>query len=189
MTTTVEPDSDPSPETRPEPQSRVGSILKYDVPASLVVFLVAVPLSIGIAVASGAPIMAGLIAAVVGGILAGILGGSPLQVSGPAAGLTVVVAELVNQFGWGVTCAITVLAGAVQVLLGMSRIARSALAISPVVVHAMLAGIGITMRCNRFTFSSAVSPKAPRFRTSWPSPRPSRTASGRRSSSAESWSC
>ncbi|WP_197478712.1 SulP family inorganic anion transporter, partial [Rhodococcus sp. EPR-279] len=145
MTTTVEPDSDPSPETRPEPQSRVGSILKYDVPASLVVFLVAVPLSIGIAVASGAPIMAGLIAAVVGGILAGILGGSPLQVSGPAAGLTVVVAELVNQFGWGVTCAITVLAGAVQILLGMSRIARSALAISPVVVHAMLAGIGITI--------------------------------------------
>jgi carbonic anhydrase len=145
VTTTVEPDSDPSPETRSEPQSRFGSILKYDVPASLVVFLVAVPLSIGIAVASGAPIMAGLIAAVVGGILAGILGGSPLQVSGPAAGLTVVVAELVNQFGWGVTCAITVLAGAVQILLGMSRIARSALAISPVVVHAMLAGIGITI--------------------------------------------
>ncbi|OZD07156.1 carbonic anhydrase [Rhodococcus sp. 06-235-1A] len=145
MTTTVEPDSEPSRKTRPEAQSRVGSILKYDVPASLVVFLVAVPLSIGIAVASGAPIMAGLIAAVVGGILAGILGGSPLQVSGPAAGLTVVVAELVNQFGWGVTCAITVLAGAVQILLGMSRIARSALAISPVVVHAMLAGIGTTI--------------------------------------------
>jgi carbonic anhydrase len=89
--------------------------------------------------------MAGLIAAVVGGILAGILGGSPLQVSGPAAGPTVVVAELVNQFGWATTCAITVLAGLVQVLLGMSRIARSALAISPVVVHAMLAGIGITI--------------------------------------------
>ncbi|WP_442972846.1 SulP family inorganic anion transporter [Rhodococcus sp. IEGM 1354] len=145
MTTTAEHDSEPSPKTRSEPPSRVGSIMKYDLPASLVVFLVAVPLSIGIAVASGAPIMAGLIAAVVGGILAGILGGSPMQVSGPAAGLTVVVAELVNQFGWATTCAITVLAGLVQVLLGMSRIARSALAISPVVVHAMLAGIGITI--------------------------------------------
>nr|WP_230594045.1 MULTISPECIES: bifunctional SulP family inorganic anion transporter/carbonic anhydrase [Rhodococcus] len=123
----------------------MGSILKFDVPASLVVFLVAVPLSIGIAVASGAPVMAGLIAAVIGGILAGALGGSPLQVSGPAAGLTVVVAELVNQFGWAVTCLITVGAGAVQILLGLSRIARHALAISPVVVHAMLAGIGVTI--------------------------------------------
>ncbi|MGA9873098.1 MAG: SulP family inorganic anion transporter [Rhodococcus sp. (in: high G+C Gram-positive bacteria)] len=147
MTATVDndsPDSESTP-TNSESTSRIGSILKFDVPASLVVFLVAVPLSIGIAVASGAPIMAGLIAAVIGGILAGALGGSALQVSGPAAGLTVVVAELVNQFGWAVTCFITVCAGAVQILLGMSKIARHALAISPVVVHAMLAGIGVTI--------------------------------------------
>lgn len=126
-------------------QQRFSSILRFDLPASLVVFLVAVPLSIGIAVASGAPVMAGLIAAVIGGIVAGVFGGSPLQVSGPAAGLTVVVAELVGRFGWGVTCLITVTAGVVQLLLGMSRIARQALAISPVVVHAMLAGIGVTI--------------------------------------------
>ncbi len=69
----------------------------------------------------------------------------PLQVSGPAAGLTVVVAGLVAEFGWGVTCLITAAAGAVQVLLGLSRVARGALAISPVVVHAMLAGIGVTI--------------------------------------------
>ena len=144
MTTTVDNES-PESSTDSERTSRIGGILKYDVPASLVVFLVAVPLSIGIAVASGAPVMAGLIAAVVGGILAGALGGSPLQVSGPAAGLTVVVAELVNQFGWALTCLITVGAGAVQILLGLSRIARHALAISPVVVHAMLAGIGVTI--------------------------------------------
>ncbi len=85
------------------------------------------------------------IAAVVGGIVAGALGGSPLQVSGPAAGLTVVVASLIEQFGWAVTCAITVAAGVLQVLFGMSRVARAALAVSPVVVHAMLAGIGITI--------------------------------------------
>lgn len=147
MTTTADKDSSESTESSEgsERPSRIGGILKYDVPASLVVFLVAVPLSIGIAVASGAPVMAGLIAAVIGGILAGLLGGSPLQVSGPAAGLTVVVAELVNQFGWAVTCFITVGAGAVQILLGLSKIARHALAISPVVVHAMLAGIGVTI--------------------------------------------
>ncbi len=65
--------------------------------------------------------------------------------SGPAAGLTVVVADLITRFGWGVTCAITVAAGLLQVLFGISRVARSALAISPPVVHAMLAGIGITI--------------------------------------------
>ncbi|WP_036435266.1 bifunctional SulP family inorganic anion transporter/carbonic anhydrase [Mycobacterium sp. URHB0044] len=121
------------------------SNLRYDIPASLVVFLVALPLSLGIAVASDAPVLAGLIAAIVGGVVAGALGGSPLQVSGPAAGLTVIVAGLVAQFGWAVTCAITVCAGVLQVLFGLSRVARAALAISPVVVHAMLAGIGITI--------------------------------------------
>ncbi|GAA2985049.1 SulP family inorganic anion transporter [Actinokineospora diospyrosa] len=118
---------------------------RFDLSASLVVFLVAIPLSVGIAAASDAPVMAGLIAAVVGGVVAGSLGGSPLQVSGPAAGLTVVVAELVAQFGWAVTCAITVLAGVLQVVLGACRIGRVALAISPTVVHAMLAGIGVTI--------------------------------------------
>jgi carbonic anhydrase len=124
---------------------RVRSVVRHDLPSSLVVFLVALPLSLGIAIASNAPVLAGLIAAIVGGIIVGAIGGSPLQVSGPAAGLTVVVADLVSDFGWGVTCLITVAAGVVQVLLGLSRVARAALAISPVVVHAMLAGIGITI--------------------------------------------
>jgi len=119
--------------------------LRHDVPASLVVFLVAVPLSLGIALASGAPIVAGLIAAIVGGVVAGALGGSPMQVSGPAAGLTVIMAETIHEFGWAATCAITVLAGALQILLGLSRIARAALALSPAIVHGMLAGIGITI--------------------------------------------
>ncbi|WP_436501034.1 SulP family inorganic anion transporter [Actinokineospora sp. HUAS TT18] len=119
--------------------------IRHDLPASLIVFLIAVPLSLGIATASGAPVLAGLIAAVVGGLVAAPLGGSVLQVSGPAAGLTVVVAELISQFGWAVTCAITVCAGVLQVLLGACRIGRAALAISPTVVHAMLAGIGVTI--------------------------------------------
>src|ERR1051325_2117890 len=104
------------------------AVLRPDLPASLVVFLVAVPLSLGIAFASGAPIVAGLIAAIVGGVVAGLLGGAPLQVSGPTAGQTVIIAEAIQRFGWPATCAITVLAGVVQVLLGMSRVARGALA-------------------------------------------------------------
>jgi carbonic anhydrase len=99
----------PASPFRPAPSGRTGwATLRADVPASVVVFLVAVPLSLGIALASGAPIMAGLVAAVVGGVVAGLLGGSPLQVTGPAAGLTVVVAELVARFGWQTTCVITV---------------------------------------------------------------------------------
>ncbi|GAA4571792.1 SulP family inorganic anion transporter [Planotetraspora kaengkrachanensis] len=121
------------------------SVLRNDVPASLVVFLVAVPLSLGIAVASGAPIAAGLVAAVIGGVVAGAMGGSVVQVSGPAAGLALVVAELVHKFGWRVTCMITLLAGLLQLLLGLARVARAALGVSPAVVHGMLAGVGIVI--------------------------------------------
>ncbi|WP_272949723.1 bifunctional SulP family inorganic anion transporter/carbonic anhydrase [Kribbella antibiotica] len=130
------------------PTSRITSlrsILHHDLPASLVVFLIAIPLSLGIAAASGAPLIAGLVAAVVGGVVAGALGGSPLQVSGPAAGLTVVVAGLVGQFGWAATAGITCAAGLVQILLGVTRIGRLALSLSPAVVHGMLAGIGVTI--------------------------------------------
>lgn len=123
----------------------LAAVIRYDLPASIVVFLVSLPLSIGIAVATGAPVAAGLIAVVVGGVVAGLLGGSALQVSGPTASLTVVVAESINQFGWAATCFITILAGALQIMFGLSRIARGVLAIAPVVVHAMLAGIGVVI--------------------------------------------
>ncbi|MEU6710169.1 SulP family inorganic anion transporter [Nonomuraea sp. NPDC046802] len=119
------------------------STLRHDVPASLVVFLVAVPLSLGIAMASGAPLAAGLIAAAVGGLVGGALGGSAVQVSGPAAGLSLVVVDLVQTYGWRATCMITLLAGAVQLLLGMFKAARAALAVSPAVIHGMLAGVGV----------------------------------------------
>ena len=119
--------------------------LRADVPASLVVFVVAVPLSLGIAVASGAPLAAGLIACVVGGVVGGALGGSPLQISGPAAGLTVIVSTLVQTYGWRATCSIVVAAGLVQLLLGVCRVARVALAVSPAVVRGMLAGVGVVI--------------------------------------------
>ncbi|QUR66314.1 SulP family inorganic anion transporter [Mycobacterium spongiae] len=121
------------------------SVVQHDLPASIVVFLVALPLSVGIAIASDAPVLSGLIAAAVGGIVAGFIGGAPLAVSGPANGMMVITVGLVAQFGWRVTCLITVAAGVLQLIFGLSRIARAVLAISPVVVHAMLAGIGITI--------------------------------------------
>ncbi|MEV5980739.1 SulP family inorganic anion transporter [Streptomyces sp. NPDC052114] len=127
------------------PHRKRFRIAGADLSASVAVFLIALPLSLGIALATGAPLQAGLVAAAVGGILAGALGGSPLQVSGPAAGLTVVTADLIHRYGWRTTCAITVLAGVAQLGLGCLRVARTALAVSPAVVHGMLAGIGVTI--------------------------------------------
>ncbi|MFJ8636045.1 SulP family inorganic anion transporter [Streptomyces sp. NPDC093568] len=129
------------PPTRPRRPRLAGA----DVSASIAVFLIALPLSLGIALATGAPLQAGLVAAAVGGIVAGRLGGAPLQVSGPAAGLTVVTAELIQHYGWRTTCAITILAGLAQLGLGLLRVARTALAVSPAIVHGMLAGIGVTI--------------------------------------------
>lgn len=128
----------------PGPRPRIP-VTGSDLSASVAVFLIALPLSLGIALATGAPLQAGLVAAAVGGLVAGRLGGCPLQVSGPAAGLTVVTADLIQRYGWRTTCAITVLAGLVQLLLGCVRVARSALAVSPAIVHGMLAGIGVTI--------------------------------------------
>ncbi|WP_406512496.1 SulP family inorganic anion transporter [Streptomyces sp. NBC_00161] len=116
-----------------------------DLSASLTVFLIALPLSLAIALATGAPLQAGLVAAAVGGIVAGRLGGAPLQVSGSATGLTVVTAELIQHYGWRTTCAVTVLAGCCQLGLAALRTARSALMVSPAIVHGMLAGVGVTI--------------------------------------------
>ncbi|MDX3689975.1 SulP family inorganic anion transporter [Streptomyces europaeiscabiei] len=136
---------DHRPHSPPEGPRRRFRVSAADLSASIAVFLIALPLSLGIALATDAPLQAGLVAAAVGGLVAGRLGGSPLQVSGPAAGLTVVTADLIHQYGWRTTCAITVLAGLSQLGLAHLRVARSALAVSPAIVHGMLAGIGVTI--------------------------------------------
>ncbi|NEB32068.1 bifunctional SulP family inorganic anion transporter/carbonic anhydrase [Streptomyces sp. SID14446] len=133
------------PHSPPPPPPRRFRIESADLSASIAVFLIALPLSLGIALATGAPLQAGLVAAAVGGLVAGRIGGSALQVSGPAAGLTVVTAELIHHYGWRATCGITVLAGITQLGLGCLRVARTALAVSPAIVHGMLAGIGVTI--------------------------------------------
>ncbi|MFB7242229.1 transporter [Streptomyces populi] len=133
------------PHSPPPPPPRRFRVAGADLSASIAVFLIALPLSLGIALATGAPLQAGLVAAAAGGLVVGRLGGSPLQVSGPAAGLTLVTAELIQHYGWRATCAITMLAGIAQLGLGCLRVARTALAVSPAIVHGMLAGIGVTI--------------------------------------------
>src|SRR3954451_25247845 len=133
------------PHSPPPTPPRRFRLAAADVSASIAVFLIALPLSLAIALATGAPLQAGLVAAAVGGLVAGAIGGCPLQVSGPAAGLTVVTADLIHRYGWRTTCAITVLAGLTQLGLGCLRVARTALAVSPAIVHGMLAGIGVTI--------------------------------------------
>ncbi|GAB2572787.1 SulP family inorganic anion transporter [Streptomyces capparidis] len=142
---TTDPTPGPPPGPPAAPRATARERRRADLSASVVVFLIAIPLSLGIALATGAPLQAGLIAAAVGGIVVGALGGAPLQVSGPAAGLVVVTADLIQQYGWRTTCAITVMSGLAQLLLGSLRVARAALAVSPSIVHGMLAGIGLTV--------------------------------------------
>ncbi len=92
---------------------------EYDFKASVVVFLVALPLCLGIALASGAPLFAGLTAGIVGGIVAGFLSGSPLSVSGPAAGLTTIVALAIMKLAsYEAFLLSVVIAGMMQIVLG-----------------------------------------------------------------------
>jgi MFS superfamily sulfate permease-like transporter len=119
------------------------STIARDLPASLVVFLVALPLCMGIAIASGLPPGKGLLTGIVGGLVVGFLAGSPLQVSGPAAGLAVLVFEIVQQEGIAALGIILMLAGALQMIAGGLRLGGWFRAVSPAVVHGMLAGIGI----------------------------------------------
>ncbi|GAA3388773.1 SulP family inorganic anion transporter [Streptomyces roseoviridis] len=119
--------------------------LRQDFAASLVVFLVALPLCIGVAVASGVPAELGLITGIVGGVVTGMMRGSSLQVSGPAAGLTVLVLEAVRAFGLPALGVIVLLSGLLQVAVGLLRWGRWFRAISLSVVEGMLAGIGLVI--------------------------------------------
>lgn len=128
--------------TRPKP---TFPHLRQDFAASLVVFLVALPLCVGVAVASGVPAELGLVTGIVGGIVAGLLPGSSLQVSGPAAGLTVLVFEAVRQFGLPALGVIVLAAGLLQLAMGALKLGRWFRAISVAVVEGMLAGIGLVI--------------------------------------------
>ncbi|MBI2796431.1 MAG: SulP family inorganic anion transporter [Gemmatimonadetes bacterium] len=119
---------------------------RQDIPASIVVALVALPLCLGVALASGAPASAGIIAGIVGGLVVGVLSGSELMVSGPAAGLTAIVLAAITQLG-GLPAflAAVVIAGAMQVVLGALRAGVIAYYIPTPVVKGMLAAIGVIL--------------------------------------------
>ncbi|BAJ26597.1 MULTISPECIES: SulP family inorganic anion transporter [Kitasatospora] len=125
--------------------TRVRAALRTDLPASITVFLVAVPLCVGVSVASGAPAELGLVTGIVGGLVAGALPGSSLQVSGPAAGLTVLVHSAVTTHGLPALGVIVLTAGLLQVLLGLLRLGRCFRAVSSAVVEGMLSGIGLVL--------------------------------------------
>ena len=118
--------------------------LRADLPASIVVVFVAVPLCLGIALASGAPLFAGLIAGVIGGIVVGTISGSPLGGSGPAAGLTVIVLSAIDTLGSFQTFLLAVvLAGVIQIVLGLLRAGMLGYFFPSSVIKGMLAGIGV----------------------------------------------
>ncbi|WP_353130584.1 SulP family inorganic anion transporter [Parapedobacter pyrenivorans] len=118
--------------------------LKYDLPASVVVFLVALPLCLGIALASGAPLFSGLLTGIIGGIVVASFSGSQLSVSGPAAGLTVIVLGAIQQLGAFETFLLAVLlAGAIQVVLGILKAGMIGNYFPSSVILGMLAAIGI----------------------------------------------
>lgn len=115
-----------------------------DIPASVVVFLVAMPLCLGVALASGAPLFSGLIAGMVGGLVVGAASGSPLGVSGPAAGLAVIVLDAIIELqSFEIFLLAVLFAGILQVIMGFAKAGIIAYYFPSSVVHGMLAGIGI----------------------------------------------
>jgi len=120
------------------------SNLKDDLPASLVVFLVAMPLCLGIALASGAPLFSGIIAGIVGGIVVGAISGSQLGVSGPAAGLAVIVLTAIQDLGaYEIFLMAVVIGGIIQLILGFLKAGIIGYYFPSSVIKGMLAGIGI----------------------------------------------
>lgn len=129
-----------------------GSAIDKDLLASVVVFLVALPLCMGISIASGMPPTAGIITGIIGGIVVGLIAGSPLQVSGPAAGLSVLVLQLVQnpQIGFELIGVVVLFAGLLQLTAGILKLGQWFRAVSPAVIHGMLAGIGILILVAQF---------------------------------------
>jgi MFS superfamily sulfate permease-like transporter len=146
----------PSTNTR---LNEILSALRGDFLPSITVFLVALPLCMGIAIASGAPVAAGLITGIVGGLIVGLIAGAPLQVSGPAAGLTVVVYGIIQQYGFEAFGVVLLLGGLIQLTAGALRLGQWFRAVSPAVIHGMLAGIGILIFVSQFHVMVDDAPK------------------------------
>lgn len=123
---------------------------KDDILASLVVFLVALPLCLGIAIASGAPPIAGILSGVIGGLVVASLGGCPMQVSGPANGLIVLVLLVTQQHGLAVLAVIVFAAGAMQLTAGICRLGQLFRAIPPAIIHGLMTGFAVIIFASQF---------------------------------------
>jgi len=120
--------------------------IKTDLPASIIVFFVALPLCLGIALASGAPLFSGIIAGIIGGIVVGIASGSALGVSGPAAGLAVIVFAAIESLGsWEAFLLAVMLAGVIQFVMGTIKAGFIAYFFPSSVIKGMLTGIGLSI--------------------------------------------
>ena len=131
-------------------EHRLMGDMRHDALASVVVFLVALPLCIGITIASGAPTGSGIVTGIVAGLIVGWFSGCPLQVSGPAAGLTVIVYELIREQGLEAFSVIVIAAGLIQILWSWLQLGQWFRAVSPAVIHGMLAGIGALIFASQF---------------------------------------
>jgi len=130
----------------PENAPPISATLPKDLTASLVVFLVALPLCLGVALASNAPLFSGVLAGIIGGILVGSLSGSHTSVSGPAAGLTAIVAAQIGKLGAFETFLLAVtLAGGLQILMGTLRLGFIAAFFPSSVIKGLLAAIGVIL--------------------------------------------
>ncbi len=157
------PSSDPTPPADPTPRPSPAQDLR----AGFLVFLIALPLCLGIAMASGFPPVAGILTAIVGGVLVTLLGSSRLTIKGPAAGLIVIAIGAVTELGGGDMAlgyqralAVGVVAAAIQIVFALLRTASIGVAMSPSVVHGMLAAIGVIIISKQVHTVVGVTPEA-----------------------------
>ncbi|MDQ5935901.1 MAG: hypothetical protein QG574_3222 [Cyanobacteriota bacterium erpe_2018_sw_21hr_WHONDRS-SW48-000092_B_bin.40] len=154
--------------TKPLPQDGLTGLRQHwktDIMSGFIVFLIALPLSLGIAMASGVPPMAGIISAIVGGVLVSLISGSHVTINGPAAGLIVVVLCSVDRLGGGSlgykgTLAAIVVSGAILAVLGLSKAGELGKLFPASVIHGMLAAIGIIIMTKQLPYMLGVSVEA-----------------------------
>ena len=153
--------STPPEDVRPPLDESFAATWRHDLPAGIVVFLVALPLCLGIALASGAPMLSGLITGIVGGLVVSMLSGSQLLVSGPAAGLTAIVITALAELGsFERFLVAVVIAGAIQVGLGVARAGIIGYFFPSSVIRGMLAAIGLILILKQlpYAFGAGIVP-------------------------------
>ena len=139
-------------------EKQAGAGFGRELLASVVTFLIALPLCVGIAVASGVPVLSGVLSGVIGGVVIGSFSGSPLLVSGPAAALAVMVLEVVQRLGLDALGPVVFLAGFFQFLCGRLGLGQWFRAVSPPVIHGLLGGIGILVMSSQLQVAVGRSP-------------------------------